>query len=672
METTATEQQLVNGIFRGGGARGVAYAGALKAVESSGMWFGSVAGASAGAITAALIAAGLTADELAGETSAALASVRGGLPKRLVQMVAGHRHAFYDSDALRTWLAERLGEAMGTDPGRDVTFADLYERTEIELFVVTMDLATKAPIVFQHERTPDVAVADAVVASCAIPMAFPARRAVVADDQHGGRVHQLVDGGAWANYPSFVYDDESFATWLGGDATLARERSARETLGFVLGDIPDHGDARAVDFVSSGPSRRFDRGSALTSKSAASFSLAAVLASDWARGFLAVATIVWAILSVRFWPDSMRLLEDWLSPLPDGLEPLITFFLGGMIVLAGGTVFAAALLLLATSRLLAETGLPSAQAALGVATGVAPWVGSADDDYVLTVPDNDIGTTEFGVTKEKADRAVELAAAAALDQLRGFHGLVSGLKLQIPDAVAIEHTPARPTPTQRPMWASLLFSAIVAAVVAGVGWLVLSVIVDFDTSWLRLLALILPVLAVLAAAVVFAGRMGSTAAARADRWVDPDEDHPTADRATAIVAALGVLALVGGPVLGIWRYEERDDALARAQIVAAEQLDDDNRYAIEGELLNGGVLADELRTDDELRLGEEVLLSVDDDGRWRLTRSTSEFWTAIAIAITVFGIGAVTSAVKRRSWLLRDHRLAAILRDRTRRPGTHA
>lgn len=55
---------LVNGVLKGGGAKGIAYAGALKAAEERGVRFGAVAGASAGAITAALVSAGLSASEV--------------------------------------------------------------------------------------------------------------------------------------------------------------------------------------------------------------------------------------------------------------------------------------------------------------------------------------------------------------------------------------------------------------------------------------------------------------------------------------------------------------------------------------------------------------------------------------------------------------------------------
>ena len=48
--------RLVNGVFMGGGAKSIAYAGALRAAHERHLWFGSVAGSSAGAIVSALIA----------------------------------------------------------------------------------------------------------------------------------------------------------------------------------------------------------------------------------------------------------------------------------------------------------------------------------------------------------------------------------------------------------------------------------------------------------------------------------------------------------------------------------------------------------------------------------------------------------------------------------------
>ncbi len=49
--------QYFDGVFEGGGVKGIALVGALKRLEEEGVSFGRVAGTSAGAITAALYAA---------------------------------------------------------------------------------------------------------------------------------------------------------------------------------------------------------------------------------------------------------------------------------------------------------------------------------------------------------------------------------------------------------------------------------------------------------------------------------------------------------------------------------------------------------------------------------------------------------------------------------------
>lgn len=54
-------------VFEGGGAKGVAYIGALRAIEQRRLRIGATAGASAGAITATLVAAGFSASRLESE-----------------------------------------------------------------------------------------------------------------------------------------------------------------------------------------------------------------------------------------------------------------------------------------------------------------------------------------------------------------------------------------------------------------------------------------------------------------------------------------------------------------------------------------------------------------------------------------------------------------------------
>lgn len=54
----------IDGVFEGGGVRGIAHVGAICALNERGYSFERVAGTSAGAIIAALLAAGYSCTEL--------------------------------------------------------------------------------------------------------------------------------------------------------------------------------------------------------------------------------------------------------------------------------------------------------------------------------------------------------------------------------------------------------------------------------------------------------------------------------------------------------------------------------------------------------------------------------------------------------------------------------
>ena len=83
------------------------------------------------------------------------------------------RRSILSNERLRKWLADRLAHKLPDIAAqRDPTFADLRATGDPcdTLYVVTMDLATGQPFVLSPDLTPDVSVADAVVASSAIPV----------------------------------------------------------------------------------------------------------------------------------------------------------------------------------------------------------------------------------------------------------------------------------------------------------------------------------------------------------------------------------------------------------------------------------------------------------------------------------------------------------------------
>lgn len=207
----------VHGVFEGGGAKGVLYPGALEGMLRRRLWFKAVAGSSAGAITASMIAAGMTPSEMRDEQSPGLTAMA--RPTRW----SGYRRlrwgtGFLDHERILKWLTEvlrRQSSKLGLNVDeRGPTFAALSNRTKIDLFVVAVDLKARHLAVFNGALTPKMRVADAVMASAAIPFAVEPR-IFSSDREKAARL--FVDGGVAANFPSFVFRDEGFRCYYGLD-----------------------------------------------------------------------------------------------------------------------------------------------------------------------------------------------------------------------------------------------------------------------------------------------------------------------------------------------------------------------------------------------------------------------------------------------------------------------
>jgi len=276
-----------DGVFEGGGAKGLAFVGALDFMEQHRLWFRRVAGTSAGAITASLVAAGykvqrgtrgqlhdlvfnsnfdqfkdlipastysdaeiqssplyaLIDDIVRGVSTVALPAVL--LPAaakiRLVRELIGRvpaaamvmgllkRGGAWSGNAFRAWINEQISRQLRALAPRGAisaspTFGELFAITRISLSVVAADLRRKNWIIFNEQRFPNVSVADAVRASMSIPFAFvPAR--------HGGCM--LVDGGLLSNYPMWLFrTPNAYLTNTPADL-------ARPTVGFLLEEMSD-------------------------------------------------------------------------------------------------------------------------------------------------------------------------------------------------------------------------------------------------------------------------------------------------------------------------------------------------------------------------------------------------------------------------------------------------
>ncbi|MGE0881141.1 MAG: patatin-like phospholipase family protein [Acidimicrobiia bacterium] len=345
---------LYNAVFEGGGAKGIAYAGALQACEEAGVKFSSVAGSSAGAITATLVACGYSAREIAEMMPDALAAIAG--VGRSFAMFG--RPSLLNSRRLHDWLAEAIAQKVAPN----ATFRQVFDKTGIALYVVTLDLATRQPVVFSPTLTPDAPVAAAVVASSSIPVAFPPARMA-----SGANVHRLVDGGTWANYPSFVFHDLDFIEHHGLTPPTV------PTIGFILDSEhkTDTLDPSSLRPATTG-THSYDRGS-----SARELGLFGAIVSSrlfrWAASIIPLLFIVfaWAWLYYELWHGA-----PVIGRLPASLQDLALVTAVLMLSVASILAFAIALFTMRFGHAILDTGLLGVRAAMGVGPGVPYWVGT--------------------------------------------------------------------------------------------------------------------------------------------------------------------------------------------------------------------------------------------------------------------------------------------------------
>jgi NTE family protein len=198
-----------DGVFSGGGVKGIAFAGAIKAAEEAGYteWV-RLAGTSAGAIAAMALAVGYDADQirdrLASTDYARLADT-GGLPGKAINLV--RHHGLTRGRALHDWIRELLRDA----PRRATTFGDLDGRLQ----VVGADIAHSRVVVFPDDVVlyvdddggpfvpEEFPIADAVRISAGYPYFFPP---LSLRDRATGRDGVLVDGGVVSAFPVFLFD----------------------------------------------------------------------------------------------------------------------------------------------------------------------------------------------------------------------------------------------------------------------------------------------------------------------------------------------------------------------------------------------------------------------------------------------------------------------------------
>lgn len=274
---------LAYGVFEGGGAKGLAHAGAYKACQIHDVSFLGVAGTSAGSIAAGLIAAGYEPDELfekdgTGALAVSYPEILGadewGSGKKLLRDIDQARgpmwwrvcRVYFSNRSALNAIGENLG-LLSTKPFRDwynellerkvkpsckdrgVTFADIIRRNRSRvsalskglqgadelatyngsyLKIVSTDLTNHRVCVHPDNSSRNLPVADAVAGSIALPGVFQPH-----EIQVNGKSTWHVDGGALSNFPAWIFQNRPRR--MGGSVPI---------IGFRLEDTPVQEETR--------------------------------------------------------------------------------------------------------------------------------------------------------------------------------------------------------------------------------------------------------------------------------------------------------------------------------------------------------------------------------------------------------------------------------------------
>ena len=152
-------------LFGGGAIRGMAYIGAVKAMEELGINPHTLAGSSVGSIIAALLAVGYNAEDL----KEVFIKVNFELFKD-ISIGIGPIFFFFKGEVFLEWVRELIekkfyGEKYKKGANRAVTFKDIDKN----LVIITTNLSNFECKEFSRYETPDYEIASAVRISCCMP-----------------------------------------------------------------------------------------------------------------------------------------------------------------------------------------------------------------------------------------------------------------------------------------------------------------------------------------------------------------------------------------------------------------------------------------------------------------------------------------------------------------------
>jgi len=270
-------------VFEGGGAKGLAFVGALQAIERHGHKARRVVGTSAGSIVAILVAAGYSAAECKAAINERLPDgssrfgsflqtptidesvelsnslrfwlrteldnplipniiepvvdkmieglVQRDLTKHVISLLAWG--GWYAGDTLLAYLTEKL-DAGGRGLGSS-TLREFHEETGRDFSAVASDITDKTMLVLNHRTAPDCPTVWAVRMSMSCPLVW---QEVVWKKEWGPYLghdiigHKVVDGGLSSNFPiALLVSDDDLV-----EETMGEESASDQVIGLLLDD----------------------------------------------------------------------------------------------------------------------------------------------------------------------------------------------------------------------------------------------------------------------------------------------------------------------------------------------------------------------------------------------------------------------------------------------------
>jgi predicted acylesterase/phospholipase RssA/ankyrin repeat protein len=200
---------------QGGGAKGAAYTGTVRAMERTGVLqdLEVVAGASAGAINAFMMGLGLNATQV--ETMIHNLNFLDLNDYSDRWLTWAKKELGHSGENFHNWACAMMGQITGEDPLK-MTFASYAqlckENPALKKMIFKGTNLDKNGVeqTFSAEQTPDVLIVDAVRASMSFPGAFAPWEVREYKDGQLRKFGTFIDGGVRCNFPIGVFNDKIY------------------------------------------------------------------------------------------------------------------------------------------------------------------------------------------------------------------------------------------------------------------------------------------------------------------------------------------------------------------------------------------------------------------------------------------------------------------------------